>query len=35
MERISKKEFILEEHKKIFTVIIEGKGENINNIISY
>lgn len=35
MERISKKDFILEEHKQIFTVIIEGKGENINNIISY
>ena len=35
MERISKKDFIFEEHKQIFTVIIEGKGENINNIISY
>ena len=35
MERISEKDFILEEHKQIFTVIIEGRGENINNIISY
>ena len=35
MERISEKDFILEEHKQIFTIIIESKGENINNNISY
>ena len=35
MERISEKDFILEEHKQIFTVIIASKGENINNIESF
>lgn len=34
-ERISENDFILLEHKEIFTVIILGKGENINNIESF
>lgn len=34
-ERISENDFILLEHKEIFTVIILGKGENINNIGSF
>lgn len=34
-ERISENDFILLEHKEIFTVIIFGKGENINNIGSF
>ena len=33
-ERISENDFILLEHKEIFTVIILAKGENINNIES-
>ena len=34
-ERISENDFILLEHKEIFTVIILAKGENINNIESF
>lgn len=34
-ERISENDFILLEHKEIFTVIISAKGENINNIDSF
>ena len=34
-ERISENDFILLEHKEIFTAIILGKGENINNIESF
>ena len=34
-ERISENDFILLEPKEIFTVIILGKGENINNIESF
>ena len=34
-ERISENDFILLEHKEIFTVIILSKGENINNIESF
>ena len=34
-ERISENDFILLEHKEIFTDIILGKGENINNIESF
>lgn len=34
-ERISENDFILLEHKEIFTVIILAKGENINNIDSF
>ena len=34
-ERTSENDFILLEHKEIFTVIILGKGENINNIESF
>ena len=34
-ERISENDFILLEHKEILTVIILGKGENINNIESF
>lgn len=34
-ERISENDFILLEHKEIFTVIILVKGENINNIESF
>ena len=34
-ERISENDFILLEHKEIFTIIILAKGENINNIDSF
>ena len=34
-ERISENDFILLEHKEIFTVIMLAKGENINNIDSF
>ena len=34
-ERISENDFILLEHKEIFTVIISAKGQNINNIDSF
>lgn len=34
-ERISENDFILLEHKEIFTIIILAKGENINNIESF
>jgi DNA primase len=34
-ERISVDDFILPEHKQIFTVIKMSKGDNINNIISF
>lgn len=34
-ERISQDEFILPEHKQIFTIIKMSKGNNTNNIISY
>lgn len=34
-ERISVDDFILPEHKQIFTIIKMSKGDNINNIISF
>ena len=34
-DRICEKDFILPEHKQIFTVIIASKGENINSIESF
>ena len=34
-ERISENDFILLEHKEIFTIIMLAKGENINNIDSF
>lgn len=34
-ERISEDDFILPEHKQIFTIIKMSKGNNTNNIISY
>ncbi len=34
-ERISENDFILLEHKEIFTIIMLAKGKNINNIDSF